>query len=329
MAQKITEIGIGSQVVRNDFDNLPIYKEMKRVTDDYGNVFVRIPKFYIKKTSTAGKLAIQISKTQIQGSYLPKCFWDFSKNKELPHVDVGAYLASLSVDGTKLASKAGVKPLASRSIAQFRTLAMANGVGYQQMDIHVVDMLQCLFYVEFATLDSQSIHPGYTYGNTESALTGGTDGVAASSGAMGIEATYQFLYRGIEDLWGNLYQWVDGVNIIDNKAYVCENAANYASDIFAPPYYILSYRNSTANGYTRTMGFDANRPYAQFPNVTAGASATTYYADNYYQDVGQRVALFGGSLSNGTNAGVAFWHMAYASSYVNVAIGGRLVRKPL
>lgn len=326
MAQKITEIGIGSQVVRNDFDNLPIYKEMKRVTDDYGNVFVRIPKFYIKKTSTAGKLAVQISKTQIPGSYLPKCFWDFTKNKELPYVDVGAYLASSS--GGKLASKAGVKPLVSTSIVGFRTLAQANGPGYQQMDIHVVDMLQCLFYVEFATLNSQSIHPGLT-GGEESGTTGTTDGVAASSGAMGIGNTHQFKYRGIEDLWGNVYQWVDGVNILDQQAWVCENAANYASDIFASPYVKLSYKNATNNGYVRTMGFDANRPYAQFPTVTTGASATTYYADNYYQEVGQRAALFGGFWSAGSYAGLSFWHLRDSSGLVSSRVGGRLVRKSL
>ena len=326
MAQKITEIGIGSQVVRNDFDNLPIYKEMKRVTDDFGNVFVRIPKFYIKKTSTAGKLAVQISKSQIQGSYLPKCFWDFTKNKELPYVDVGAYLASSS--GGKLASKAGVKPLVTTSIGGFRTLAQANGSGYQQMDIHVVDMLQCLFYVEFATLNSQSIHPGLT-GGPESGTTGTTDAVAASSGAMGTGATHQFMYRGIEDLWGNVYQWVDGVNFNDRQAWVCENADNYASDIFASPYQKLSYVNADSDGYVKEIGFDPNRPYAEFPVVTSGANSTTYYSDNYYQAAGQRVARFGGHFPAGASAGVSLWDLSHASTMTASSSGGRLVRKAL
>lgn len=328
MAQKVAEIGIGNQIVQNNFDNLPIFKEMKRVTDDYGNVFVRIPKFYIKKTSTAGKLAIQISKSQIAGSYLPKCFWDFGKGKELPYVDVGAYLASLSADGERLESKAGARPLVGRNIAQFRDLAKANGVGYQQMDIHVVDVLQCLFYVEFATLHSQAIHPGFT-GGTEAATTGGTDAVVASSGAMGTGSTNQFMYRGIEDLWGNVYQWVDGVNVLDYQTWVCEDATKYASDVFASPHVKLSYKNSTANGYVKTMGFDPNQPYAQFPTVTAGASPVTYYGDNYYQEVGQRVARFGGNWSAGSDAGVSFWSLGSASSGAGSSVGGRLLRKAL
>ena len=323
MSQKVTEIGIGNQIVRNDFDNLPIFKEMKRVTDDYGNVFIRIPKFYIRKTSTAGKLSIQVSKAEIQGSYLPKCFWDFEKNKELPYVDVGAYVASLT--GDKLESKPGKKPLVSRNISQFRAYAQNNGAGYQQLDIHTVDMLQVLFYVEFATLNGQSIHPGYT-GATSAATTGGTDGVVASSGAMGTSNTNQFMYRGIEDLWGNVWQWVDGVNIIDNQAWVCEDAGQYESDVFASPYQKLSYTNANTNGYVREMGFDPNRPYAQFP-IHLGGGATTYYSDYYYQNVGQRVARCGGAWSNGLVAGPSFWLLNASSANADANISGRLLRK--
>lgn len=58
MAKLIANIGIGSQVVQNDFDAMPVYKDMERVTDSHGNVFVRIPKFYIKKESIAGKYSV-------------------------------------------------------------------------------------------------------------------------------------------------------------------------------------------------------------------------------------------------------------------------------
>ena len=327
MAQRTVNIGIGNQVVQNDFDAMPIYKETKEVTDDYGNKFIRIPKFYIHKENTAGKLAIRISKEPITGGYLPHCFYDHVAEKELPYIDIGKYLASLSSDGTKLESKTGVVPLVSRNIVDFRKLAEANGDGYQQMDIHVIDVLQTLFYVEFATLHSQSIHSGYTGGN-EAKLTGGTDSVVASSGSVGGDNTHQFKYRGIEDLWGNLYQFVDGVNINDNQAWVCKDARDYASNVFASPYEKLSYVNLDTNGWVTEMGYDPNRPYAQFPIKGAGGT-TTYYADHYYQDAGQRIARFGGSWSNGSNAGLSFWNWYGTSSAVGSSFGGRLLRKPL
>lgn len=329
MAQRTVNIGIGNQVVQNDFDAMPIYKEMREVTDDYGNKFIRIPKFYIHKENTAGKLAIRISKEPIAGGYLPHCFYDHVANKELAYVDVGKYLASLSTDGTKLESKSGMIPLVSRTISDFRTLAKANGSGYQQLDIHVVDVLRCLFYVEFATLNGQTVHPGYT-GGTEAIDTGGTDGVVASSGAAGSSNLYQFMYRGIEDLWGHVWQFVDGVNILDSQAYVADNANQYASDVFVAPYKKLSYKNATTNGYVKDMGFDPNNPSAMFPiAVAGGANSTTYYADNYYQDVGQRIAIFGGLWSAGAVAGPSYWALHSGSSTSSALFGGRLLRKPL
>lgn len=321
-------IGIGDEIADNDFDNMPIFRGITRVTDSYGNVFARIPKFYIRKISTPDKLSVEISSGRIQGSYLPACFYDFENDKELPYVDVGAYIASLSDDGERIESKSGVAPAVWRNIKQFRDLARASGPGYQQLDIHAVDVLQSLFYVEFATLNSQSIHPGYTSGNDAAALTGGTDGVVASSGSMGTSSSHQFVYRGIEDLWGNVWQLVDGVNINDNQAWVCDDAAQYQSDVFASPYQRLSYVNADTNGYVKEMGFDPNRPYAQFP-IALGAGSTTYYSDYYYQNEGQRIARFGGDWAYGVYAGLSYWYPLSVSGSLHSSIGGRLLKKPL
>ena len=323
----VANIGIGDEVVQNDFDRAPIYREIVRETDGLGNAFVRIPKFYIRKTDDEGLLRLEISKEKIEGFYLPYVFWDFENNKELDCFYYGAYNASLPTDGTKLESKPGVAPLAARNIVQFRNYAKNNGSGYQQLDIHAIDVIQTLFRVEFATLNSQSIHPGYTEG-ADNKLTGGTDGVVASSGAAGAGDTYQFMYRGIEDLWGNLHQCVDGVNILDNQAWVCEDADDYASNVFATPYQKLPYANGDTSFMVKEMGFDPSRPYAQFP-ITSGADAATYYSDGYHQDTGQRAAFFGGSRLERYMAGVSYWNMRWESGAVYNNVGGRLLRKPL
>ena len=325
----VANIGIGDEVVQNDFDQAPIYREIIRETDDLGNTFVRIPRFYIRKTDDEGLLRLEISKTQIPGSYLPKCFWDFTNSKELPYVDVGAYITSWSYDydWERVESRSGVAPEAYMNIKEHRDYARANGPGYQQLDIHAADMLQCLFHVEFATINSQSIHPGYTWGDGAK-LTGGTDGVVASSGSMGTSSIHQFMYRGIEDLWGNLWQLVDGVNINDHQAWVCEDAEQYASDVFASPYQKLSYVNASSDGYAKEMGFDQNRPYAQFP-IAVGADTTTYYSDYYWQNGGQRVAMFGGDWNYGEYTGLSCWGLSDDSWLGYDALGGRLLRKPI
>jgi hypothetical protein len=403
--------GVDGARVTNNFDNASIYREIGPVTDSYGNVFIRIPKFYIQRITGVGFKTTRISKTQYPGFYLPQCFWDFTNNKELAYIDVGKYKASLSSDTTKLESKPNVYPLINDTIIQFRTLAVANGTGYQQMDIHVVDMLQALFTIEFATLNSQAIVAGYTngqytathlalateaaanriivtnaqgalyrvgqtisvgtsrggnqifYGRTITAITVDTpttgqtaivfDGaavtitignmvyntgykngfsanIAASTGSpvSNSDGLRPFVYRGIESLFGDIYQWVDGVNINVNQAWVCKDARSYASNLFTAPYQQLAYINGNADGYLSAMGYDPALPFAQFPVGITGSS-TTYYSDYYYQDVEQCVACFGGSWYYGSSAGLWYWSLYSSSSNSLVLVGGRLLKKPL
>ena len=401
--------GVGATPVTNDYDTAPIYSEMQDVTDSYGNVFVRIPRFYIKKTPTATGMIRQISKRPMAGGYLPWCFWDFTNNIELPYVDIGKYNASLSADGTKLESKPNTYPLVIRHIVDFRALAMANGKGYQQLDIHMIDVLTTLFYIEFGTVNSDEIARGWTAGNYSTGdvatvaetganriivanatadkyavgepITIGTaqgsgniaadreitaiedydgdnkaivfDGtaadiavgnvlqnsgwksgfsstIAASSGSHNnlTNGKNPFVYRGIENPWGSIWQFVDGINISDNQSWVCKDATKYASNVFASPYEKLSYVNADANNYLVKMGFDENYPFAEIP-VEVGAISESAYKDYYYQAAGERIARFGGSWASGADAGLSTWTLADASSRSTLALGGRACYKPL
>jgi hypothetical protein len=409
---KVANVGVDAQFVQNDFDNMQIYREIGKVFDTLGNEFIRIPKFYIRKTDGPAFKTWEISKTKYPGFYLPWCFWDFTNAKELPYVDVGKYKATLSGDN-KLESKPNLYPLVIRHIVDFRTFAKNNNVnglkGYQQLDIHVVDMLQTLFYVEFATLNSQAVMQGFTtgqytsthtaviaesnvnriivtnaiaanyrvgqaisvgtsqggnqvfYGRTITSITvydannmainfdgapvniaignmlyntgwknGFSASIAASSGSIvnGTDGKYPFVYRGIESLWGDVWQFVDGVNITENQAWVTKNAEDFASNVFAAPYEKLGYINANANGYPIEMGYDSNYPYAALPK-TLGGGSTTYYSDYYYQNTGARIALLGGYWSNGSFAGLSDWYLYNSSSYASVSFGGRLLKKAL
>ena len=402
--------GVGTGLVRNDFDSAEIFREIHDVTDTYGNVFRRIPKIYIRKTDGTGFKTWQISKTQYPGFYLPWCFWNFATSQELPHVDVGKNKATKDASN-RLESKPNLYPLVSDTIVNFRTFARNNNagglLGYQQLDIHVVDLLQTLFYIEFATLNSQAIMQGYStgqylathtatvaetavnriivvnahadlyrvgqaisvgtflgdnqifYGRNITAIdvydasnkaitfdgavvdiavgnvlyntswkNGFSANIAASSGSIvsNSDGKYPCVYRGIESPWGDIFQFVDGVNINELQAWVTPNAADYASNVFASPYVQLGYVNHSADGYTTAMGHDANYPYAAFPTA-GGGSDTTFYSDWYYQAAGQRVARFGGSWLGSVFSGLSYWILFITSSTPNVDAGGRLVRK--
>lgn len=399
----VAAAGVGTNAVVNNFDYAEIYRDIiDGVIDAYGNVFVRIPKFYIEKTAVGAARTWRISKQPFGNAYLPACFATAN------YVDIGKYNANKN--GTKLESKSGYAPYINDNIVNFRTFAQNNGAGYYQMDIHVHDILRTLFYVEFATLNSQSIMAGWTngqytathlatvaetgvnriivanafaalyvvgqtisigstqggnqvfYGRTITSIDvydasnkavsfdGGTVNIAignllyntgqisgfsssivAKSGSpvSNSNGLFPCSYRGVENPWGSVYQFADGVNIAaDYQAWVCRTPANYASNLFAAPYVQLGYSNANSDGYSEVMGFDAANPFAELP-VTLGGASNTYYADYYYRAAGNRIAVLGGSWYNGALAGLSSWALTYASSSTVIYIGGRLLRTAL
>lgn len=402
------QVGVDGSIVTNDADNADIYGEFIESTDGYGNTFICIPRLYIEKTDGVGYKTWRISRQKFSAtSYLPWCFWDFATGTPLDYICIGKYPGSIS--GGKLQSISGVYPTINTTIVDFRTAAEANGAGYQQLDIHAVDLLQTLLYIEFATLDLQSIMAGYTSGryNAADVLTADTspaantlvvanatgalyavgqaisvgtslggnqrfygrtitniqadtpgagsttitfdgaavemftadvlynsgykngDAIAASSGSVSSNSTgkHYCKYRGIVSPYGNLFYAVDGLNINENRGWVCEDADNFASNVFAAPYEQLSYVNHNANGYVTAMGWDSAHNYAALPVAVDAAWANAGYRDYYYQTTGQRIALLGGYWNNGAYAGPGFWFLSRASSSADVFVGARLCRK--
>jgi len=168
--------------------------------------------------------------------------------------------------------------------------------------------------------DSATITTGNYLYNT-GWKTGFSNNILASSGSLiANDGKYPCAYRGIESPFGDIWEFVDGVNITDNQAWVCRDADSYASNVFASPYEQLDYVNANANGYPVKMGFDSNLPFAEFPAVLGGGS-TAYYSDYYYQNAGQKIALFGGYWSSGANAGLSYWYLNNTSSNTNLNIG--------
>ena len=153
----VANAGVDATPVVNDFDSIYPWSEMRDVEID-GNIFVDIPPTYFKITNPAPAWTWQASRSAFLGAWLPEPM------KGGKHLLVGKYMANLDDGGTKLESKTGKYPLYNKTIVEMRTAAVANGAGYYQMDIHAVNILQMLFYIEFATLNSQSIMAGLTAG---------------------------------------------------------------------------------------------------------------------------------------------------------------------
>lgn len=160
-------------------------------------------------------------------------------------------------------------------------------------------------------------------------ICGETDNVKSSSGSMlsNTNGKNCCKYRGEENPWGNIWEWVDGCNIKDHQAYVHWNPTEYTDDEFDSPYTELSYINCTSDGYVKTMGHDENNPYACLPTQMGGAS-NTYFSDYYYQNAGNKAPLVGASLSHESFAGLVFWNCSLGFGLSLRSLGARLSYKP-
>ncbi len=324
---------VGTTAVRNDFDS--IYPWSDIITCNYntstnkivayygdanfsftgsnGQVMTIIPEFYYKRYVSYGYEYVLISKDKLSG---------FTRSKEFM---IGRYTMSGSSSG--VFSRSGYAPLVSTTIADFRTYAKNVGSGWHQLDWHYF-LIQMLYLVEYADYNSQSkLGPGYTNSSNTGALSsGGCNSLGMKSGSVTGTDKGSVIYRGIEDIFGNIWQFLDGVNIKDYEAYICYNPTSYASDVFTGDYEKVGYVNNNSSGnYTTELGYDPKNPLVAFP-TKGGGSSDTYMTDYYWCNSGNRIALVGGRCGLGLPAGLWCWYCNDASSIYGVGSGARLLK---
>jgi hypothetical protein len=263
--------------------------------------------------------------------------------------------------GDVLCSVSGVCPITGGSAngtrAHFRIWAQNRGGGKAANDAASVQWsqlygdansaLQLLYLTEYASFYSQSVlgygiaavgdgtwtayndyNPIAKSGNGNA--IGNISGCTATSAiTTGAGATSVYLkYRGIENLYGHLWKFIDGYKVNNNIPYLCNNFANF-SDAASTD----NYTNPTdVNGVAITMhngsGFQGTLELcgrAFMPASLTGGDATHKITDYYYQAAGWCVVLFGGRAGAGADGGAFCLGAIYALAHVDRTIGGRLV----
>ena len=105
----------------------------------------------------------------------------------------------------------------------FRQAAADKGAGWEQYDFAAYSAICLLYLVEWARWDSQAaVGKGYVQEGGMPLAAGGTDAMVYHTGrAAGTDGETAVQYRWLENLWGNVAQWVDGFNTQDGQVYVC------------------------------------------------------------------------------------------------------------
>ena len=226
---------------------------------------------------------------------------------------IGAYKGS-ELNG-KLRSLSGKTPASDKTIGQFRDLAHANGVGYEQSTFYPLTYRQMMYIMKYKNLNSQK---ALGMGNVGSSLkaTGNTNTKGMDWGST--SSAEQMKLFGIEDYWGNIWEWIDGL-YNDGSRHI--KTANDNFNDTGNGYFDNGVGSSSnINGYTtKIQGGTKTGFVQQSPN----GSDSTYYTDFGYLG-SSCVASFGGLWLNGSNAGAFRLVVSVSPSISDSGIGARL-----
>lgn len=226
--------------------------------------------------------------------------------------------------------------------ANTRKLAQNRGKGWEQAYAATIAASQLLMLIEYASFDMQkAIGNGVTNktddGSTSmTEITGATVNLGNASGSVTNANGYNIVsYRGEENIWGNIWAWIDGMNE-ENPAtfttgdfgtlYVADHG--FVDDSKASPYKNTGIHPDYGSGYISAFGYSEEFDWL-FVTAEHTGNSTLPVGDYYWnQNPGWRVAILGGRWDDGASAGAFWWYLVNAASYRYRSIGGRLVYVP-
>lgn len=297
---------VGTGAGSSPFDSYAPWSGMQKTTMD-SNVMVFIPVFYVAQKRSGTKQYFYVS--------------DKPKTGMTKHPGSGKYVGRYHMNSYGY-SATGYSPYVNMTRATARNEAKNVGSKFHLYDFATYCAIIFLYIVEFADWNSQSeIGQGYTNNNSFEISSGRTDSMTYHTGcASGTDGKTAVQYRWIENLWGNVSQWVDGFNANGTTAYYCTDPSKYA--------------DNTSTGYTNIGTLPASGWIKDLTVTdngllipkTSGGSGTTYVPDYVYSSSsGWRVLYVGGGWGSGTDAGLLCFYAGYASSRADSSISARLL----
>lgn len=279
-------------------------------------VMVKIPEFYYKIEKSGSVFRYYVADGPVDGLSLHPGSGDNYMARYEGHITYDSGTGKFG-----LGSASGMTILTSNTRSDFRNKAKDNGPGSQLRDIAAWCAYDLLYLVEYADWDSQKkIGPGIV-NDTAAHKTGETDAMVYHTGRANSGDNSAVQYRGIENPWGNVWEWVDGINFNNYAPVICTDPTKYADDTTTN--YTVAGVPLGGSGSTKTLGISTNLPWAYLPREPGG-SETTYIPDSMNSSSAWKVLMVGGSRGNSSAAGLFCFHAGNSSSSSGVSIGTRL-----
>lgn len=234
---------------------------------------------------------------------------------------LGAYLSNNPSNTQTLVSRSGQEPTTNIDLTNAIAYAQNRGSGYDIMGFYQWTYVQCLYLLKYGNLDSQAaLGKGYTLGSTKQ-NTGATNTQGMCYGNPNDDTGRVKLF-GLEDAWGNIYQWIGGL-YCDGGFNLLTKTSNFTTGTTAS-----DYDFSTPSGLTSNLGAWLSQTQGTngggFVGKADGGSPTTYWSDysRVYSGCFDRV---GGDWADDNKAGLFCHYMTSSASGSYGNVGGRLM----
>ena len=322
-----------------------------------GEVLTYIPGFYYKREVVDGVEYQYISKYEQEGYSYSEPFsvgrYKMSGGEDAHHTSTGGgsntsnknsngyieLMNTIAPGGTienvfTGKSISGAYPSVHANLPTFRESASKLGTDFSILDYHYY-VLQMLYLVEYADYDSQAkLGKGVTE-NDGTIIMGGTDSLGMKSGCLVNDGKHSMIYRGIEDIYGNTLDFLDGINIKNYQAYINYDFTTYKSYVFDGNYKALGYVNKSfgdngGSGWITKLGYDSNNPLIGLPTEIDTTNTDQYtpsgIKDAYVATLGDKILVVGGAYNYSNNAGLWLFGASVDSDYAYNLVGSRLIR---
>lgn len=286
----------------------------------YVYYMVHFPKYYYRtELVSIGKFKLYISDRKLTDSY-----------KEERECLIGVFEA-YNTDG-KLTSRPNTTSTGDQTIETFFNQAQTNGSNWGLIDYRAHKTIANLFCAKYGNTNISTV-------NSSIPCSGGTHpwdsstGATVSLGNRDGKSSKSSNFLGLEDCYYGKYEFVQGINIIDRRWIVYDGGLKVNTDIVGLTsagytnvrQIVASSSSNTAASSSGWITGIAHGEYADImPTYVSGGSDTTYYADYYYQNTGNKVLLRSGSSDYGSSCGVFYSRAYYGSSHSYSNVGSRL-----
>jgi hypothetical protein len=230
--------------------------------------------------------------------------------------------------GDKLASVSGRYPMVGLTLAEFRRLAKNSG--YEQHTFWLWQLIQLLYVTEYGNWNSQAqigngnVSRSYPASSSNQAdsphVVAGLSNYLGNATGAGVEPNPFISYRGLENIWGNCWNYIDGYNVFDRQVFVSNDETTYADNTMTGYEQLGVAMPGATSSYVRSFQKLDN---ALIPLSVSGASSSTYLTDALWTSTGWRVGAVGCGALYGVRAGVGALTAFDGSGHRSRSLGAR------